>query len=327
MKRAVLLFLLSGLFLCTELWAQGVITKINNSKQVIAKLTADAGFDVDKMVLIISSRENRVVGFGRVDIFFLQDLDVMAKVNITEIIGNSLVLVGDEIELLDFKTFKRREIPGFNSITIAGSHKIPSQYKELAYLGVFSSEGHTLDKSEVLISPFQLQYGISNDFGVKIVNALFLDGYANVGFKYRAVRNKYAKVSLNTFGAYRVQSQDWIGQLGGVLTMPQNAKFQQHYAANITFDPMFERARATRGLGLFQDSDIRSVTEYITDSWNRVLFGPVYNVELQTFGGTLSYLWIWDTFHMSLGIATKDFSNFNFGTKGYYYVYDFFWRF
>ncbi len=97
--------------------------------------------------------------------------------------------------------------------------------------------------------------------------------------------------------------------------------------ANITFDPQYEKSKATQDLRLFSDSDVRSITEYITDRWNRILFGPVYNVELQTLGGTVSHMWIWQTFHMSLGVATRDFSNLTFGQKGYYYVYDLFWRF
>jgi hypothetical protein len=87
------------------------------------------------------------------------------------------------------------------------------------------------------------------------------------------------------------------------------------------------QAKATENLNLYQDSDIRSITEYTTDNWNRILFGPTYNVELQTFGGTVSYMFIWNSFHMSLGIATKDFTELKFGKEGYYYVYDFFWRF
>ena len=86
-------------------------------------------------------------------------------------------------------------------------------------------------------------------------------------------------------------------------------------------------AKATENFGLYQDSDIRSITEYTTDSWNRILFGPTFNFELQAFGGTASYMLIWNTFHMSLGIATKDFTNLTFGKKGYYYIYDVFWRF
>ena len=30
---------------------------------------------------------------------------------------------------------------------------------------------------------------------------------------------------------------------------------------------------------------------------------------------------------MSLGIATRDFTNMTFSPEGYYYVYDLFWRF
>ena len=97
---------------------------------------------------------------------------------------------------------------------------------------------------------------------------------------------------------------------------------------NFIFDPQSTESRATDNLKLFRTSDIRSITEYITDDWNRVLYGPVYNVELQTFGGTVSYMWIWSMFHMSLGVATRDFTNLSFGSdSGYYYVYDFFLRF
>jgi len=94
-----------------------------------------------------------------------------------------------------------------------------------------------------------------------------------------------------------------------------------------TFDPQYDDAKATKDLHLYRDSDIRSITEYMTSRWNRVLYGPVYNVELQTFGGTISYMWIWSTLHASLGIATRDITNLTFGPEGYYYVYDLFWRF
>ncbi len=308
-------------------WGQGYVTKINNSRQILARVNEQKGFMVDTMVMIVSAREGRVVAFGKIHDFKMKDLDIIAKIDITEILDNSLILIDDEVEALDYQNFERRKLPGFNSVTLKGSHKIPSQYKELAYMGVFSSDGHTLDKNEFLISPFQIQYGINDNISVKIVNALFLDGYVNTGGKVRIVNNKYAKITLNTFGAYKLQSQDWIGQFGGILTMPSNAKFQTHWMANFTFDPQFEEAHATKSLGLYQDSDIRSITEYITDSWNRVLWGPTYNVKLQTFGGTLSYMWIWDSFHMSLGLATKNFADLNFGRESYYYVYDFFWRF
>lgn len=321
-----LLFFLILIF-SQSVWSQAVVRNIHTASEVMVELKGAEGFFIGKTVVILSENEEKTIAIGKVRDNEVNGLPGVVKIEITEIVDNFMIMPGDKVELLNFKLYREKNIPGFFSLTLNGTSRIPSQFKELAYFGVFTSEGHTLDKKEVLVSPFQLQYGVTNDFGVRVVNALWLDGYANIGAKYRVLTNKRAKITINSLGAYKVQSQDWIGQFGGVVTVPSNSKFQSHFMVNVTFDPQFTDAKATRDLGLFQDSDIRSITEYITDNWNRVLYGPVYNVELQTFGGTVSYMWIWNTFHMSLGIATKDFSNLTFGTRGYYYVYDLFWRF
>ena len=65
----------------------------------------------------------------------------------------------DIIYPVDFELMKEKKVPGFTLLTLYGDNQIPSQFKELAYFGVFTSEGHTPDQHEALISPFQLQYG------------------------------------------------------------------------------------------------------------------------------------------------------------------------
>jgi len=310
-----------------QLLATGQVTEIKNGQQVIADIFDTTKIHSRSKVIIISRETNKVIAFGTVSYLDDKVSPGMALITLDELTDQTLVILKDFVYPLDYELMREKKIPGFTSLTLQGDNSIPAQFKELAYFGVFTSEGHTMDKGEMLASPFQLQYGMTDNFGLKMVNALWLDGYVNAGVKFRPVRNKYAKITLNTLGAYKVQSQDYIWQAGGVITLPSNAKFQNHLMVNITLDPQFKEAHATKGLGLFQDSDIRNITEYITDNWNRILYGPVYNVELQTFGGTVSHMWIWDTFHMSLGIATKDFSNLTFGKNGYYYVYDLFWRF
>lgn len=293
----------------------------------MVKLNEADGFYHGKRIVVFSNREDKIIAIGRIRDTEMEGMPDLVKVDIEEIVDNFMVVPGDKVEVLYSRLYDEKKIPGFFSLTLSGSQHTPARFKELAYFGVFTSEGHALDQKEVLISPFQLQYGITDEVGVRVVNSLWLDGYANIGAKYQVMKNKYAKITLNTFGAYKVQDQDWIHQAGAVISKPSNSKFQSHFMVNVTFDPQYAESKATKDLALFQDSDIRSITEYITDRWNRVLFGPVYNVELQTFGGTVSHMWIWDTFHMSLGIATRDFSNLTFGTEGYYYVYDLFWRF
>lgn len=323
LKLFFLIFILSS----SSAFANALVRTIHSSTEVLVDLHGEEGFFDGKRLVILSKEEKKIIAIGRVRDAELEDLPGVVKIEIDEIVDNFMVVPGDKVELLSFKLYQSDAIPGFFSLTLNGGEKIPAQYKELAYFGVFTSEGHTLDEKEVLISPFQLQYGVTERFGIRVVNALWLDGYANLGAKYKVWKSKHAKITMNGLGAYKVHNQDWIGQVGGVITVPSNSKFQSHFMVNITFDPQFEKARATKDLGLFQDSDIRSITEYITDRWNRILYGPVYNVELQTFGGTVSHMWIWNTFHMSLGIATKDFTNLSFNRDGYYYVYDLFWRF
>lgn len=323
---ALIHFLILFLFFCGQCFANGSVIAIHNNHEILAGLVHPEGYEEGKRIIVISESEKKLIAIGRVRKFYPGEPSQI-KVKIEEVVDNSLIVLGDTVELLSVEVIEKRKIPGFTSLTLGENEKIPAQYKELTYFGVYNAEGHTLDKGEILFSPFRFQYGISDKLGIKIENALFLDGYVNGGVKYSVLRNKYAKITLNSFGAYKVNSQDWIAQFGGILTLPSNAKFQSHLAATFTADPQFSNAHATKGLGLYQYSDIRNITEYMTDSWNRVLFGPVYNFELQTFGGTLSYVWIWTTFHMNLGLATKDFARLSFGNKGYYYVYDFFWRF
>lgn len=322
-------FLISILFILFsfKVSGQAIVHYIHSPSEIMVELQGVEGFSVGQKVIIISKDKDTLIGIGIIKNSEIEGLPDIVKVEVIELIENYLIMPEDSVHLLDFDFFENNKIPGFFSLTLEGNQKTPAKYKELAYYGVFTSDGHPLVKNETLVSPFQIQYGVTDKFTARIVNALWLDGYANVGAKFSAYKNKYTKISVNALGAYKLQAQDWIGQVGGLVTVPSNSKFQSHFMINITFDPQYENAKATKGLGLFSDSDIRGINEYITDNWNRILYGPVYNVELQTFGGTISHMWIWDTFHMSLGLATKDFSNLAFETEGYYVVYDLFWRF
>lgn len=303
------------------------IIKLHNRTQVIAEIPDDHKL-VENAMVVITDEADKVIAIGRIRDIENETVPKTVKVQLIEVLENNVILIGDRVSVFNKDFIDHHKIPGFNSLTLGRGGHVPAQYKELAYFGVFTSDGHTLDKNEILVSPFQFQYGINDNLGVKVVNALWFDGYVNGGVKYRAVHNKHAKITINGLGAYKLQQQDWIAQGGGVITLPSNSKFQSHFMGNFIFDPQSKDSRATENLKLFRSSDIRSITEYITDDWNRVLYGPVYNVELQTFGGTVSYMWIWSMFHMSLGVATRDFTNLSFGSdSGYYYVYDFFLRF
>ncbi len=321
-------FLFVFVLFCFDALASGYpILKLHNRTQVIAEYNDNKKIAEGETIVVIGDKEE-VIAIGNIQDIERETNPKTLKINILEVLENNVILVGDKVIIFDKDIQKKYKIAGFNSLTLGKGNKADSRFKELAYFGVFTSDGHALDANEYLVSPFQFQYGMTDTMSLKVVNALWFDGYINGGLKYRIVHNKHAKITLNGLGAFKVQQQDWIAQGGGVITLPSNSKFQSHLMGNFIFDPQSLDSRATENLKLFRTSDIRSITEYMTDSWNRVLYGPVYNVELQTFGGTVSYMWIWNTFHLSLGVATRDFTNLSFGSdSGYYYVYDFFLRF
>ncbi len=316
------------LILCfsTQVWSQAKVVGFHSNREIIVEILNNDVYPSDERVLFISQFEKKIVGFGKIVSKDMTVVPVMAMVRIDELVDHQNILNGDYVFPLDKKYIDEFQVPGFLSLTMSSDRHLPSKYKELPYYGVFTSDGHALDKHELLVGLVQLQYGLTNNLTIKTANALTIDGYANIGVKYQVIRNQHAKLSFNSLGALNVKQRDWIFQGGGTLTLPTNSKYQTHFIFNLIFDPQNLKGSNTEDFNLFKDSEIRNIYEYITDSWNRILLGPTYNFTLQTVGGTLSYMWVWDSFHMSLGVGTRDFTELRFGTDGYYPQFDLFWR-
>jgi hypothetical protein len=179
------------LFLSCRSWYLGFVTEIDTANKLNADGITPEMFHQGDRVVIASKSEKRILGFGKISYMAPNLESFPAQIEIEEIIDNSLIGTGDIVFPLNMEVLNELEVPGFVSLTLSGDNHIPARYKELAYFGVFTSEGHTLDRHEALISPFQAQYGLTDTFGIKVVTALFLDGYANTGFKYQAAKNKF----------------------------------------------------------------------------------------------------------------------------------------
>lgn len=322
-----LILLVISLLLSTVAWSQGKVVGFHNNRSVIVEIYESEVYPIDERVLFISKFDQNIVGFGRIKTKYMDMIPVTALVEIDELVDHQTILIGDHVHPLEKENIDQYKVPGFLSLTMGGDRHLPAKYKELPYYGVFTSDGHALDRHELLVGLIQIQYGLTNNLTVKSSNALTVDGYANLGAKYQLIRNQHAKLSFNSLGALNTTQRDWIFQVGGTLTLPTNSKYQTHFIFNLMFDRQEKKGSNTEDFNLFKDSEIRNIYEYITDSWNRILLGPTYNFTLQTVGGTLSYMWVWDSFHLSLGIGTRDFTELRFGTEGYYPQVDLFWRF
>ncbi len=298
-----------------------------DQKAVIVKLDPEHDFAKGERVVILSRTQGSLVAIGKVKKIQKDQYPEMAIVEIEEIIGNKLILPSDAVERLTAEILEKHHVTGHISLMLGQERQIPARYKDLAYMGVFNSDGHTLADKEWLVSIPQVQYGLTDSFTVKVLTGLYLDGFANIGAKARVMRNQWGQLTLNALTSRQVNRDDWVFQTGLVLTLPSNGRFQSHLVINARIEGIEEDNPEVDKLNLFPESDIRTIYEYVTDDWDRVLFGPSFNFENQSVGGTLSHMWIWDTFHLNLGIATKDVSKLKFDEDGYYVLFDFFWRF
>ena len=314
-------------FLFSQAHAFNQVDNLLGNSSFSVKLDPEHGFGKGDRVVVLSRSHSSVIAIGKVTSLSQNEFPETAIVQVEEVIGNNLVLSGDAVERLSKELLDKHHVSGHISLMMGKEKKVPARFKELAYLGVFNSDGHTLADKEWLVSIPQVQYGLTDSFTFKVVSGLFLDGFANIGAKARLMRNEWGQLTLNGLTSRQIDREDWVFQSGLVLTLPANGRFQSHLIINARLEGIEEDNPEVEKLNLFPESDIRTIYEYLTDDWDRVLFGPLFNFETQTVGGTLSYMWIWDTFHFNLGMATKDVSEFEMGSRGYNLIFDFFWRF
>ena len=319
---ALLLALLTGPALAYH-QVEGAI----DHHSLLVRLDPGHGFRPGDKAVMISHDDQTLLAIGTISRVDATTFPPQALVYIEEIIANKLVRPGDALEPLTPEVLERYHVQGHVSLMLSQEESVPARYKDLAYLGVFNADGHTLGDGEWLVSIPQVQYGVNKNLTVKVLNSLYLDGFANAGAKVRLMRNQWGHLTMNSLVSRQVDRDDWVALAGLTLTMPSSEKFQSHLVINARVEGMDEENPEVEKLNLFPPSDIRTIYEYINSDWDRFLFGPLFNFDTQTVGGTFSQMWIWDTFHLNFGVATKDVSEAEFSSKGYNVIFDFFWRF
>lgn len=324
-----IIFLLSIFIATISLPAFGfhTVDSLLDRQRIVVVMDPGHQFTKDKRVAILAQDNQHLVAIGIVEHISATELPEKAIIRIEEAVNAGQVLVGDSVDELTPKTLEENHVGGHLSLLLGDEEKVPAKYKELAYMGVFNSEGHALAPKEWLISLTSAQYGIRKGTTIKIQTSLLLDGFANLGFKQRIMRSRFGHLTLNGMAGRQVNRNDWLSSVGAVLTMPSNGKYQTHLVINARLEGIEEDNPEVDKLNLLPESDVRTIYEYVTDDWDRWLFGPLFNFDQRTVGGTIGHMWIWDTFHLNVGLAAKNVAELEFKSNGYYVVFDFFWRF
>lgn len=311
-------------------WARGFVQSVDSSTTLTA-LSSYSEFKIGE-VLVIQSHDSgqKIIAFVQIEsITTVGDGQYHLK---TRLIRNSkfaMVQVGDLLYRMDFDTY-HSEYRGTTELLMKNeAPESSASYKTLVFMGLSVGEtAQTLRESEVLVNILgYLDYGVTSRLTLgTILPANFISA-PNAHGKYKLYESDSNVVSL---GVNYFQSPETAT---GVINMSlywdsiSSESVISHTNLSLAL-ASFDKAKNFSALKGAGTSSLQSGYEFILDNWNRVLVGPSYNFEQKSIGGYVSYVWIWDHFHALGGVSTTDISNAIYNIQdGYYFNFDFFWRF
>lgn len=282
---------------------------------------AKGGFHTGDLLLIRSRDQGEILGYAEVTNRTPDQALVRARIRSHS--SNALIRVGDPIEwidLSDFEKSKEQMRQGRHDLVIRGRRRISSKYKPQVYLGALAGQtAARLEKDEFFLGLGMLGYGLSESLQISTQPFLNILGEANVQLKWGAYENEDYRISLGIEPRYNLDSHRAIGSFSLYWDTFSNSKFLTYHQLKITTgeSELYERRTS---------AEFSVNYGYITNRWNRILFGPSVDIQNETLGGLLSFQWVWDHFHSALTVQARDFTNLKFGNEGYLAYLDFWWR-
>lgn len=245
----------------------------------------------------------------------------------------SFIQVGDLMTHLDLSTENER-YKGTTDLIIRDEGKhVSAKYRPLFTQGIAAGEtAQTLWRDEYMVTWFgQVNYGLKSWLTANTIVPGFFAGAPNAAFKAKildTVSNvvssglSYAKIPNQTSSSLNMNIY-WDS-----ISSESTISHTFLSIALYSFDNA-ENATVIKSLGT---SSLQSGYEFILANWDRVLLGPSYNFESKTVGGYLTYVKIWDRFHLSASLTSTDITEFTLfpqgeNANGYFLSFDAYWRF
>lgn|GEM_PF-4604337 len=246
---------------------------------------------------------------------------------------NKLVVIGDRVRKVS-RYGAGDEYPGRVDLQWNDSRRVSARYKRLAWFGAAGLvNGHPLAKGEFLLDPIgALQYGVTSRLTAFTVPGLNALGMPNLGMKYLLADNARVVLTPSVIALYMPEDNLAGLQLGALASFPTNTKLISHLEVSLAVARR-RAARPSADTTVFESesratTSVRSMTEYVLDSWDRIVFGPAYDFDLQAVGGSIAYTWIWDHLHVSVGLRTANFTDIRLSySEAYSPTVSVFWRY
>jgi len=301
--------------------AHGIIRSIPSANEITISETVQGSFQPGDLLLIRDQVQNEILGYAEVTARSPNSPSVLARVRSHSNTG--LIRIDDAVESIDLSDFEKSKDQmshGRHDLVIRGKRSISAKYKPQVYLGALAGQtAATLETNEFFLGPGLLGFGINQSLQISTQPFLNVLGESNLQLKWQAIQNEDFRISLGADSRYNFDHRRAIGSFSVYWDTFSNSKFLTYNQIRFTtVDSELNQRRTSAEFSVNYG--------FITNRWNRILFGPNIDIQRETLGGLLSYQWVWDHFHSAITLQSRDFTNLKFGSEGYLLYLDFWWR-
>jgi len=307
----------------------GIIQSILDDQTL--KVTSDSkNWEIGEIIPIIS--QNSKIGtfaFAEVSSVKASDSKYDVRIKLLRQSRRYMIQNGDYIQRIDLSTLDNNYIGTTDLLIKKSQHNISSRYRPLVYQGIFIGEtAQVLYKNEFLINIVgNLHYGVTDWLSVSTFATFNVLGRPNASLKVKVYDSESTTLSTGLNFVRLTQENQATLNLNLYWDSISSESLISHIFLGlglIQWDGAAE-ASAIKALG---SSSFQTGYEIILSNWDRFLIGPSYNFEKKSLGGYLSYVWIYDRFHLQMAMNATDISKYRYDTKdGYFLNFDIFWRF
>lgn len=330
----VFLFTLESNFafaITSKLTKTAKIISIVNHEVLLAE-SETAQFQIGEMVAIYSQSDvNGVVGFLTVSDFETSPSgSTIYHFRVSRLSGRDLIQIGDEVQSIDLRSAQDGYL-GLTELLVREATqaiRVSSRYRLLPTMGLTLGEtADTLVAKEFYFNYYGLAYfGLTDRLTLGALVPVVIKGNPNLSVKYKLLDMPTHILSVGTTIARIEEEKRSTMNLNFLWDSIGSETLISHVLLTMSVENSTKDGSsiAIKSLG---SSSIQNTYEILLKNWDRVFIGPSYNFEKKAVGATFTYMFVWDVYHLEVGLGSSNLGEPRFDPNtGYYAFFDMFWR-
>jgi hypothetical protein len=297
---------------------------------VVSDLEVELGpqasqWELDDVLAIYGSSpalSEEILGFGQIS--KKSETQVLATVKTHS--KSALIRPGARVVRANLRSMNGK-LPARYDLETRPDRKISARYKPLVYTGFQAGQtASILGKYEHLLGPGLYAYGLHEKFQLETAFLPNFVGVYNLGGKISIAHNDEFRIAAQLTGQGDLKGFYRVG--AAIFTdITSNSRFITHYRLALQ-NAVSSDSQATDTLKNPIQTELRINSGIMLGNWDRLIVGPKFNFDKKILGANLTYVFVWDHFHLLPSLASDDLTRLGLGDRtGTNFNLDFYWRF